>query len=344
MGQGEWETTGISPHGHRLGDPWHDDMRDVARQAHEAGIQFGVIYKGDPSDLSDESFTSDALRHADEVEAVLQGIPDNVILQSWENYPRRALPDTDSSTMTGLVRAYVRPHTRLVLESTNHVRLVRDDNNGVERANIFVEIHDPAPEQTLQRQVMEGTVPHTAVSALFGLRIHAECDCPQRPTHLSLVGYDFRQRNAGGDFHGDLRAWSSQATPEIRAVTLGRVRVLRVEVGAGRQLILNGPTFPVIADQPFMLNFLSQVAPESNGTGFVALIFIGPDGKEIRRVYQLLQTTWRAVVTLHTAQDGSANLPPLPYVAEASVRLRFAGDLIDRPTVLSLKRLSGLLH
>ena len=149
------------------GTPWHDDMRDVAKQTHEAGIRFGVIYKGDPSDLSDDAFTNDALLHADEVEAVLQGPPDDVILQSWENYPRRALPDTDLSTMTGLVRAYVRPHTRLVLESTNHVRLVRDDNNGVEHAGIVVEIHDPAPEQTMQRQVIEGTVPHTAVSALL---------------------------------------------------------------------------------------------------------------------------------------------------------------------------------
>ena len=176
------------------------------------------------------------------------------------------------------------------------------------------------------------------------MRIHAECDCPHRPTHLSLVGYDFHQRNTEDDFHGDLRAWSSQATPEIRDVTLGSVRVLRIKAEAGRQLILNGTPFPVVADQPFTLNFLSQVASESDGTGFVALIFIGPNGKEIRRAYQFLQTTWLPVVTLHTALDGSANLPPVPYVAEASVRLRFAGDLTDRPTVLSLKRLSGRLH
>ena len=111
-----WPSCIWTPIGARL---WPHALADVARQTRGAGIRFGVIYKGEPSDVSDVAFTTAALTHADEVEAVLAGQPDDVILQSWENYPRHALPDTDPGSMTGLLRAYQRGRTRLATIAGN---------------------------------------------------------------------------------------------------------------------------------------------------------------------------------------------------------------------------------
>jgi len=318
------------------GTNWTDDMRKVAKQVHESGIRFGVIYKGDPFDLSDDLFTGDALRHADEVETLLSGAPDDVILQSWENYPRHALPDTDMSTMTGLVRAYLRQRTHLVLKEPTRVQLVRDDKTPLDRAEIVVEVHDPAPEQTLQEQLIEGTAPHTAISAMFALRVHAECARESSPVNLSLANYDFHQQGANDDFHGDLRPWSIQAAPNIREVSLGGTSVLRVHAAQSRQIELNGPRFSVVADQPFTLKFLAQVEPESERAGCIALIFFRPDGNEVQRVPQLFQTSWRELLRLHTQPDGTVSLPALRHPPGSIVRLRFSGDLLNRPSALSL--------
>jgi hypothetical protein len=318
------------------GTPWHDDMREVASQTRKAGIRFGVIYKGDPSDLSDGAFTQDALQHADEVEGVLAGPPDDVILQSWENYPRHALPDTDFGTMTGLVRAYVRPHTQFSVEGSHRIRLIREDGAAVAGAKVIVDVHNPALGQTVERETIAGFVPHSATRALFALRVHEECDCEPLPVTLSLSGYEFLQRAPMDNYHGDLYSWSSRSATDVREIALSGVPALKIEAGSNRQILLNGPEFRVIADQPFALTFYTQVEPAGERTGYVALIFLGSNGIEIQRVPKFFLTSWKEFKKVLANSDGGFALPSMPIVSGSIVRLRFGGDIMNRPSVLLL--------
>jgi len=320
------------------GTAWQDDMRDVAKQTRGAGVRFGAIYNGGPSDLSDESFTSDALEHADELESVLSGSPDDVILQSWEDYPRHALPDTAPGAMTGLVCAYIRSKTHLVRLSENRVGLVRDDGQPVDRAELDLEVHDPIPGRTLQPLTIKGIAPHTAVSALVGLRVHTECNCSQHAANLSIAGYDFHQQEPGREFRGDLAAWSSPPTAEIRVRRTSGVPALEITVDSNQPFMLNGPTFPVTADQWFTLTVSSQVEPQSQGAGFVAIVFKDQRDKEVRRAFTWFGTSWREVGKLQAAADGTVTLPPLQQGPGNIFRLRFAGDLSLRPSVLAITR------
>jgi len=320
------------------GTRWQDDMRDVAKQTRAAGVRFGVIYNGSPSDLSDEAFTSDALEHADELESALSGAPDDVILQSWEDYPRHALPDTAAGTMTGLVRAYVRSSTHLVRLAQNRVRLVRDGGTAVESAELNLEVHDPVPGQTLQPLTIEGIAPHAAVSALVALRVHTECNCSQQAANLSIAGYEFHQENPGRNFRGDFSAWSSPPTAKVQFLATTGVPVLEINVESGRPWMLNGPTFAVVADQAFRLTVPFQVEPQSQGTGFVAVVFKDQRDKEVRRAFAWFSTSWREIARLRTSADGGVKLPPLPVASADTFRVRFAGDLDNRPSVLSIAR------
>ena len=89
------------------GLPWRDDLLSVARQTRAAGIPFGAIYNAEGSS-ADADYARAVLQHAREVESVLGGAPDHVVFQSWVNNPRRALPESDPATMTGMVLSYMR--------------------------------------------------------------------------------------------------------------------------------------------------------------------------------------------------------------------------------------------
>jgi hypothetical protein len=68
----------------------------------------GIIYNGTPSDASDESWTQDAREHIHIIEDKNGLHPDHVLIESWTEYPKHALPDSSPSTLTGLVNFYAR--------------------------------------------------------------------------------------------------------------------------------------------------------------------------------------------------------------------------------------------
>ena len=192
-------------------------------------------------------------------------------------------------------------------------------------------MQDTAPTDALQTLEIAGMVPHDAVSALFALRIHAECNCAVRPAYLSFRSFDFHQTDGEGGYHGDLLVWGSQVGDAARLASANRTRVVRVELGAERKLVLNGEPFAVKPDQPFQLRFAVQVDPASERSGLFGLVFLAANGRETQRVLQPLQSTWREVAVRLTDAEGTFELPQLPRTT--GVRLRYAGDLESRPLV-----------
>lgn len=311
------------------GTPWHDDMRAIAKQATASGVAFGVIYKADPTELSDAAFASSTLESADLVEAVLGGPPQQVVFQSWEDYPRHALPDTDMTTLTGIARAYLRLHTQLSSPVSGRILLTDQGGQPISGADIAVEMHQPDDKPVLVPQVIEGVVPHSATKALFALRIHAECDCTSQPVAMALAGFRFRQPDVSNEFTWDIRGWGSAGGSRDGPI-------IRIDAAAGQKLILNGPTFPVSADRKFVAQFDWQVPQGDEHTGSAALIFLSASDNEVRRTGYPLRPTWQIVATLHTGPDGFAILPPLDKGLGASYRARYVGDLSRRPAFLSL--------
>ncbi len=78
--------------------------RDVATIARSNGLQVGMIYWGGGG--SDAAWMDAARLHVREVEAA--GIkPDQVIFASWNRYPARTFPATDSAALSSLIPYYL---------------------------------------------------------------------------------------------------------------------------------------------------------------------------------------------------------------------------------------------
>lgn len=83
-----------------------DDVAATASEVAARGIKLGLIYNG-PGGTSDKAWTDRARAGVAAAEARLGRPPDQAVFQSWEHWPRRALPETDPTTLTGLLRGYV---------------------------------------------------------------------------------------------------------------------------------------------------------------------------------------------------------------------------------------------
>lgn len=72
----------------------------------ERGVPVGMIYNGG-SAASDAQWLAVAGRRIDAYEAQAGATPDHVLFQSWMDKPDRALPETDASSFTWLINAYL---------------------------------------------------------------------------------------------------------------------------------------------------------------------------------------------------------------------------------------------
>jgi hypothetical protein len=84
---------------------WQPQVIAVAQLLKRKGVDLQVIYNGSDRDKSDEEWTSRAVANANAFEAAVK--PDAVVIQSWAAYPKHVLPETDPTTMTGLINQYL---------------------------------------------------------------------------------------------------------------------------------------------------------------------------------------------------------------------------------------------
>src|SRR6266478_4617228 len=81
---------------------WRSSVESLRQAVVERGIPFGMIYNGWPSDSSDSEWVNDAEGHFGAYETQGGARPNHVIFQSWDNYPKHLLPETDPTTFTHL--------------------------------------------------------------------------------------------------------------------------------------------------------------------------------------------------------------------------------------------------
>ncbi len=82
---------------------WQPQLRAVAKAAVAERIPLGVIVDSDRPVNSGAEWVAHAEQGLTTVRSVLDGLPDQLIFQSWSVYPKRYLPDDQSGTLTNLV-------------------------------------------------------------------------------------------------------------------------------------------------------------------------------------------------------------------------------------------------
>ncbi len=326
------------------GRPWRQDLVKLAQVTRAAKVRFGVLYDGDFSELSDAGWAEDTAFYAAEVEDTLGLRPDQVIFQSWDRWPRRTLPDSDFTTMTGMVRDYVRLRSRFRVVSAEQGRLTDEQGAPIPNAKIVVEVQDLNLGAMLAPQRLVGEVPAGAVAAVFGLRINAECVCRHAAVQLAIASLrygekDFREGYGASQFRWDLLDWARAAPGVALQKTVDGSSVLAISARPEQLVILNGPRFVVHARAQFEARFDWQVSRPSDGGGYIAVIFLGKDGKEVRRTKYRIRTTWRRIRNAITDLDGRVDISEdeAGRLGVRRVELLFEGDHEHRPAKLELR-------
>ena len=308
---------------------WRGVMIRLAKVVHAAGVPLGVIYNGDSTELSDADWAANVERHYTAIEALPLAAVDQVIFQSWNQYPRRVLPETLPTSETGIVKRYLRTPTRLERLTAGRGRLTETDQRPVAHARLRVEDADEGLEGSLMGETLAGVAPHGAARALFAIRVNAECACELTPTRLRLTNVRFRQPGRQPSVI-DLSGWET-AWPGVTGLDAGAVRI---DAQTNQKIILNSPTFPVSPDARFTSGFSWRVGADTGRTGYAAIIFLDPSGHEIHRVMDDIAPTWSVRGALLTDANGRFQFPE--PVHGRRQRLVFAGDPARRSSTLPL--------
>ncbi len=91
---------------------WPSLVKDLEIATHQRGLKFGIIYIGDEFDTSDAQWAGKVVARFQAYQGSNNdGEPDYVLFQSWEPHPQLCLPESDPTTFTGAIAAYVKATT-----------------------------------------------------------------------------------------------------------------------------------------------------------------------------------------------------------------------------------------
>jgi hypothetical protein len=85
---------------------WREQLQAGVRLMNAAGIPIGVIYNGSKRETSGREWVAKAVEHFHEVQDKLKIRPRFAVIQSWNQYPERMVPETDPDTLSYVVREY----------------------------------------------------------------------------------------------------------------------------------------------------------------------------------------------------------------------------------------------
>jgi hypothetical protein len=86
---------------------WPTIVKGIETTTKQSGMQFGIIYIGDMQDVSDAEWSGKTVTRFETYQGENGGQPDFVLFQSWEPYPQYCLPESNPTTFTGVLDAYI---------------------------------------------------------------------------------------------------------------------------------------------------------------------------------------------------------------------------------------------
>jgi hypothetical protein len=308
---------------------WLATIHRLADILRGKGIAFGIIYNGDEDDVSDKAWAAHAEEHYLSYEAETRGSPDHAVFQSWMPYPSHLLPDSETGSFTHLLKGYFRPRARIEAYAKGvriSGRLIDQAGAPLAGRKIALEGIDTESAGTLSGVSLSGTVPPAASQAVLGLRINAECNCSGSvDISIGIVRY----REGGGAEYRLTpgRDGSFQKTAINGTSAEQKVTPFRLTAAPGRAIRYNAPAVMVTPGATFALDIPWRVSPASQGSGYLALIFLDSANNEVRRVRLMLRPSWRSKAFSRTDESGRfAFIVGSAAVARGTWRITFAGD------------------
>jgi hypothetical protein len=317
---------------------WAQVLYDVEQVADARGVPVGIIYFGDDGARSDATWTQLAAERMYVYEQVLGGSPDDVVIQSWDDHPDHTLPDTDPTTLTGLVNRYFGARTVLdvasfdssaagTLSATGSLATV--DGDPIADALLLVEgTPRDGQQQTLSAT---GQVPEGATRAVIVVRVNAENAGPAT-ADIRLYDVSYTE-NAGGNLTPDPRfadgGWTpyGAGTGEFPASDHGAGRMLQLTADPDQDLFVDSRVFAVTPGAPFTFSVTDSVPEGSVGSGFIAVVFLAGDAEVSRTVIPFEPVA--GVLGTGTTDAAGSLVIDLTGIEAGTYRLRisYPGDL-----------------
>jgi len=227
--------------------------------------------------------------------------------------------------MTWLVHRYLAAQTKLTLHRAGNRlegRITDIADRPVDSAPIFVTARFFGGPEAFAAGMRSGRVPPNAASALFALRINAECNCSGR-ADVTLGGIQYRDDRSGQTVRRAFRSFS---------VPGGVVGQDRFEVSPGQMTVQNTSVFPVTANDPFTVRMPIRMDSASAGSGYVAIVFLDVAGNELERVRLPFAAVERLAGVPTTDPQGrfSLRIDPATQRAGEGFRAEYHGDVTHR--------------
>jgi hypothetical protein len=86
---------------------WPSIVKTLEDETRQSRMRFGIIYIGDQDDSSDAEWAGKAVARFESYQVQNGGRPDYVLFQSWQPHPMFCLPESDPTTFTGVLDAYI---------------------------------------------------------------------------------------------------------------------------------------------------------------------------------------------------------------------------------------------
>jgi hypothetical protein len=261
---------------------WGEVALQVEQEARARGVPFGLIYNGGEQVESDGAWAQLTVDRMYIYEEVMGGRPDHLVIQSWHVQPSRVLPDSNPSTLTGLVNRYFgdRTHIQADATGTSGGLTVRGDLNtttGAPVAGASLEVGAIPIDGVYQVLERVGTVPDDVEMGEVGIRLNTEGGGPATAdVRIYQVGYyeggEEVNRVTDPSF-GALAQFDIEGTSVVPS-DVGAGTMLRLIVAPHQEVNLGSNRFAVTPGAGYRLEVRAAIPEDSAQAGYAVVVFL----------------------------------------------------------------------
>lgn len=298
--------------------PWQSQLGALSDVLRVRKVQLGIIYNGDPDDETGVVWTRHAEQRFQLVETNLGIIPDQAVFQTWMAQPRKMLPENVPGTMTWLVNRYLAQPAHLILERQgDRLEGALLDTVGGPLSNMPVAISAELMGDAASpaKHTLSGQVPERAAFATFAIRVNTECHC-SGPANVMLGTAQFRDNDTGQAEH-------RRFTPVYNGAGL-----THIQASPAQEISQNTERFVVEPGHAFSIDIPVYADGSSKDSGYVAVIFLDREGREVRRSLVPFRPVVVTQAQITTSTDGHFTFALSPELARTATGFRadFAGN------------------
>jgi len=320
---------------------WKHDLKEFADYAHGLGMKVGIIYNSDGGGANDREWLQNAEKGFTKIESELGLIPEQPVMQSWESFPTRSLPETSDTAHTYLIARYLLPRTRIAAQrKAESIEGLLIDERGRPVSGAKVTMDAPVFTESKPLPVVSasGTVPNKAKSAIMGIRINCEC-LSDGKSDLLVGKFTYQESGTGTvsktlDYPAEVQR---SKPPKIKAeiTTVGGQSVAHLMVDPGQTVGFNSPAFAVTPGAQYQFRAQADLISGEGLYGRIILIWLDDKNHGISACPLIVTRKYTPCSLTVTGKNGqfSIALPKEKNATAGPLRLSFAGTPELRPAI-----------